>query len=438
MLVDLPRRWRWALASGSALVLMLLIALLAAGRRDDASTTLRPESRGPRASRAPVPLGGAAAATAPVRAPPQPPATPVLARDLDEVQVCGGAWVKRLPDGAPDSADIERATGLPEVRAQVIAALRADSRELAQATALWMDILGDSTPQRLIALAPSNGCTDPACRAEPAMARQVEQARDALVRLAVSSTDPQVYALAFHACGKGGTGACQLLSAAQWARLDPDNAAPWLAVLSAAKAGNDRAAQAEALHRIATARRSEQGFFTVPGLIAAAVPLDESSLLAASTMVFGVIGMQAVQNLPAYQEITSACKGAALRDANQRQTCAAIADVLADRSDTLIERAIGAGIGRQVGWPAERGERMRGEYASYLASTWPAQVDAFADTSCGVLQRSLDLIRRQALSGETGVLREWVAQSGKRPEDFAREERQREAQRLQAASAATP
>ena len=435
MLVDLPRRWRWALVSGSALVLMLLIALLVAGRRDDASTTPRPESRGSRAS---VPLGGAAAATASERAPPQPPATPVLARDLDEVQVCGGAWVKRLPDGAPDSADIERATGQPEARGLVIAALRADSRELAQATALWMDMLGDSTPQRLIALAPSNGCTDPACRAEPAMARQVELARDALVRLAASSTDPQVYALAFHACGSGGTGACQLLSAGQWARLDPDNAAPWLAVLSAAKAGNDRAAQAEALHRIATARRSEQGFFTVPGLIAAAVPLDESSLLAASTMVFGVIGMQAVQNLPAYQEITSACKGAALRDANQRQTCAAIADVLADRSDTLIERAIGAGIGRQVGWPAERGERMRGEYASYLASTWPAQVDAFADTSCGVLQRSLDLIRRQALSGETGVLREWVAQSGKRPEDFAREERQREAQRLQAASAATP
>ena len=435
MLVDVPRRWRWALAGGSALVLMLFIALLVAGRRDDASTTPRPESRAPRA---PVPLGSAAVATALARTPPQQVAMPAPARDVDEVQVCGGAWVKRLPDGAPDPADLERATGLPEARARVVAALRADSRELAQATALWLDMLGDSTPQRLIALAPSNGCTDPACRAEPAVARQVELAREALVRLAVSSTDPQVYALAFHACGKGGTGACQMLSAAQWARLAPDNAASWLAVLSAARAGNDRAAQSEALHRIATARRSDQGFFTVPGLIAAAVPLDDSSLLAASTMVFGAIGIQAAQSLPAYQEITSACKGAALRDANQRQTCAAIADVLADRSDTLIERAIGAAIGRQVGWPAERGERMRGEYASYLASTWPAQADAFADTSCGVLHRSLDLVRRQALSGETGVLREWVAQSGKPPEDFAREERQREAQRQQAASAARP
>ena len=43
---------------------------------------------------------------------------------------------------------------------------------------------------------------------------------------------------------------------------DPANAAPWFAVLSTAKAGNDRAAQDEALHRIVTARRSDQGYFT--------------------------------------------------------------------------------------------------------------------------------------------------------------------------------
>ena len=432
MLVAVPRRGRWALAGGGALLLALMLAFWWAGR---SAASAAP----PPVALAKIPVGHDLAAAVPSPLPRPAAPSPAPSRGADEVQVCGGAWVRLQPDGTPDLADIERATGLPEARAKVIKALRADPRELAQATALWMTMRGDNAPQRLVALAPASGCTDPACRVEPALAREVEAARDALVRLAVSSTDPQVYALALHTCGKGGAGACQMLSAAQWARLAPDNAAPWLAVLSAANAGNDRPAQAEALHRIATARRSDQGFFAVPGLIVAAGSSDDGSLLAASTMMIEAIGAQSASILPAYQELTSTCKGAVLRDANQRQTCAAIADVLADRSDTLIERAIGAAVGKQIGWPAERSDRMRGEYSSYLAASWPAQPDAFADTACGVLRRGLDRVRRQALIGETGVLREWVAQSGKQPEDFAREGRQRqERQREAAASVPKP
>jgi hypothetical protein len=216
-----------------------------------------------------------------------------------------------------------------------------------------------------------------------------------------------------------------LLSAEQWARLDPGNASPWQFMLSAAKARNDRAAQDEALFRIASAQRSDLGFFAVAGAILDATPDDDSSTLASLMMVTAAIGVEAAVALPAYQNLTLACKGDALRDSNRAQTCAAIADVLADRSDTLIEHMIGGAIGKQIGWPAERSDRMRGEYEAYVASLAPAP-SAERDLGCAPIRRELDLVRHRALLGETGALREWVAKSGKSAEDFVRERRTRQ------------
>src|SRR5437870_2085243 len=59
--------------------------------------------------------------------------------------------------------------------------------------------------------------------------------RDALAEISASTTDPRVYALGYMTCAtsRPASGdACQMLSAAQWARLDPGNAQPWLYALS--------------------------------------------------------------------------------------------------------------------------------------------------------------------------------------------------------------
>src|SRR5439155_5353440 len=99
-----------------------------------------------------------------------------------------------------------------------------------------------------------------------------------------------------------------------------------------------------------------------------------------------------------------------------------------------IERSIGVSIGRRMGWPAERGERMQGEYVGYVASLSPPTGNR-PDLGCPTIQRELDNVRRRATLGETGALREWVAQSGKKPEDFVRA--QRALQQAQEADAAT-
>ena len=388
MVADLPRRWRWAIGAMCALALALLLAFVMIGRGGDSEATAAPRPR--------VAASFGSAIVASERAVPSVAPRPRGWRGPDEVEVCGGVWARTRSDGSIDRNDLMQVAGISEARKRVWVALRGDPAELARAATLLLEV-------------PDNGA-----------------ARDVLARLAVSSTDPRVYALAFHACGRtqGGQGACQLLSAGQWARLDPGNASPWLFMLSAAKARNDRAAQNEALHRIATAQRSDVGTFAIAGLVANAAASDEASMLGAWSMSIQAIGVAAAWPIP-YQDLLAACRGETLRDANRRQTCDAIADVLTDRSDTLIERQIGTALGRQVGWSAERIDRLRGESAAYAAS-FSASEAAGARYGCAEIQRDLDTVRRHAANGEVGTLRDWVAQSGKAPQDFVREERARQ------------
>lgn len=412
-------RWRWPVVAAGVLLLLLLLPLLwfAGPVGDDREASdLKPVALSPWPTDAvlqpPLPASAPAAALNP------PSPSDERAPGVDEIQLCGGAWVKVQADGALDQADLERATHLPQARARISAALRADTSDLAQATALWLAML-------------AGGADAP-------------RARDALVQKAVSSSDPKTYALAFNSCGgeRRNEGACPMLHAGQWARLDPGNVSPWLAMLSDARARQDRAAEEEALHRIATAQRSELGTFVLPGLVVNAAPTDDASVLAAWAMANDMIGAASAWGMPGYQHLMDACNGAALRDANRRQTCAGIAELLSEHSDTVIERLFGALIGRQVGWPAERIDRLRGEYAAYGAALGVSGASDMPGggqrgISCAGLRRDLDGLRRLASLGETGVLRAWVAQSGKTPEDFVREERAQQTLALQDARAQT-
>ena len=77
---------------------------------------------------------------------------------------------------------------------------------------------------------------------------------DQLVRLAVVSQDPLVYVIALEACkgsAEGGAANCALLSLEQWARLDPDNAQPWLELAAQAQREHDVDAELDAMRHAA-------------------------------------------------------------------------------------------------------------------------------------------------------------------------------------------
>ncbi|MEO8804862.1 MAG: hypothetical protein ABI433_02185 [Burkholderiaceae bacterium] len=399
----LPLPWRWLVWVTGAALLATVLWWAARGVGDPVpSAATRINATTPQ----PVELASSATVfgTLPSRVAERPQVD-------DEVQVCGLGWVKAQADGSVDPNVLEQGSRASDARAGIVAALRADKNELSQAVALWLSMIDAGA--------------------------DIAQIRDALAKAVVSSTDPQAYALAFNVCrgNPRNEGACQMLSASQWARLDPGNATPWLTLLSEAKARKDRAAEDEALYRIGSSQRSDLGFFAAPALAVNAASGDDLSVLAAWSIAVEMIGSAAAWSIPSYQHVVLACKGAALNDTNRRQTCSAIADVLTDYSNSFVDQMMGVAIGKQLGRPAARREWQSDEYAAYLASLGRQSL------ACADLRRGLDDLRRKASVGEAGALREWVAQSGKRPEDFAREARFRQTQqalelaRSQAASA---
>lgn len=78
----------------------------------------------------------------------------------DEVEACGGRWIKLAKDGSLDRAALERSAQLPQARARLLDELRADPRELAQAAAVW---LGMVHAQAARAADPEPACENPDC-----------------------------------------------------------------------------------------------------------------------------------------------------------------------------------------------------------------------------------------------------------------------------------
>jgi len=382
--------WRWLVWAAGTVLLVTVLWWAARGDGDTSPSDASSSKVGAPLANAPAPsAGGVVTLPAPVAERPQ---------GDDEVEVCGLGWVKAQADGSVDPNVLERASRATDARAGIVAALRADQNELSQAAGLWLSMIDAGA--------------------------DIAQIRDALARAVVSSTDPQAYALAFNVCrgNPRNEGACQMLSASQWARLDPGNATPWLTLLSEAKARKDRAAEDEALYRIGTSQRSDTGFFAAPALAVNAASGDDLSVLAAWSVAVEMIGYASAWSIPSYQHVVAGCKGVALNDTNRRQTCSAIADVLSDHSNSFVDQMMGVAIGKQLGRPAARREWQSDEYAAYVASLGRQSL------ACADLRRGLDDLRRKASVGEAGALREWVMQSGKRPEDFAREARFRQKQ----------
>lgn len=251
----------------------------------------------------------------------------------------------------------------------------------------------------------------PASAAEAAwMARAGPEANasfDALARMAATSTDSRIYAFAFHACdvfsGRRG-GACQLITAGQWARLDPGNAVPWAFVAATAQRQGDAAAVREAMHQIAHARRSDHGWGVLPGLVLAHAPNEEVMLKATLKLLVAVIGVESAWVIPGYQTIGSFCKAEALADTNRRETCRQIAEVLTEKSDTMMDRGFGGSIGRRVGWSAERTDGIRAESARLSQAVADLAPDPERIT-CSELRRNVDYIRGLRIDGELGAMR---------------------------------
>ena len=254
------------------------------------------------------------------------------------------------------------------------------------------------------------------------MRRYAGPATQALAGMAASSSDPFVYASALRACalfavGDASAAACQMLSAAQWARIDPNNSVPWLYEASQAAERGDLATLAEAMNRVAQARSSQDYRGEAEAIAEAAV--REGPGEASATML--VIGESAAWPLPPYQVASKYCSGPSLADSNRRQICDSIAHRFADQGSNFLEQRIGIRMGERVGWPPEQVAAMRLrseiEVLGYARGTTSGTIN-----DCqGFARLRADRVRQAGLGGEVAAARAWIAASGKSMAELASE-----------------
>lgn len=355
----------------------------------------------PGAADEPAPPTVAVATRAPAMAMPVVPVTLAIA----STGVSSGE--ARVDDGSIELCGIGRLSA--EQREDVDAwekLMRAPIGEAMGRTAAALAAKGDERSRALAAVIEGLGAADAASKGA---------AQDELARIASRSADPAVYALGIQACQFKGvpSAACQMISSARWAQLDPDNASVWLQVADDAFARSDTAAFDEAMYRASKSARSQVGFGKLTQLAIEQVPRDASPM-AAWGVAAAVTGWEAARASPGYQHVSTYCVAAALADPNRRQVCDDLAHVLVERSDALLDRTNGAALGRRLGWRAERLAAIDEEREAMSAlqmQTAQTSMPYGLPTACAIVEADLQRVRDIARHGELGALRQQLARS---------------------------
>jgi len=159
-------------------------------------------------------------------------------------------------------------------------------------------------------------------------------------------------------------------------------------------------------------------------------PADDRGALMAWLLAIDVIGIEAAW-VRHYTAIASACKGSALADANRRQTCSKIAELMVERSDDRVDQHVGLTLGDELGWSNDRVDRLRGESQAYSRAEAQTR-HSNEDFDCTTVRRDLDFVRSQSDIGEVEKQRRWIAASGRTADSFVvdgRKQREESAQR---------
>jgi hypothetical protein len=328
---------------------------------------------------------------------PEAPAPNVAGAD-DEIQLCGGHWVRAGPDGKPadDALQAIVATALDEVAGDALGLMAASPSPRVRAAAHYYQI------GRL-----ASAVAGPDPRSDGAAHR------DALARIAQTTDDAQVYAWAWRACRRApenAPGACMQVGAAQWARIDPDNAEAWLAAADEARRRKDEAALDDAMFHVAVAERHDPGRVALAAVVADYTPHDERSLLGSYLAIAEAVRIDAAA-ASEWQGLSEYCSAHATAEANRRETCERVAPLLADRSTSVAARNVGMTIGKRLGWSEERlgalGQQRHTEAtAARMKSAEQGSVDPLA---CDAIRATIERVRTDAEFGEVERLRREVA-----------------------------
>jgi len=275
---------------------------------------------------------------------------------------------------------------------------------------------------------------DPSCgpREDAALLQGARPYLDGLAAIATASSDPAAYGLAYLSCtGTDGTapGGCAQLSARQWAQIEPQNALPWLFVAGEASGQSQAPLVADAVFRASQAHGIDSHWRLYAKLLDASA-LQGQGVDVRNDVAIAAMGMAAATRFAPYQPVFAYCASDALADANRRQVCDDLANMLTEHADTTTGLMVGTRMGERLGWPATRLDALRARRDAY----YQLAVDRIGSDpeSCASLARQRAWIAQTLAYGETGASERAIAASGQTVAQLAR--RRRAAAQAQAAA----
>ena len=243
-----------------------------------------------------------------------------------------------------------------------------------------------------------------------------EQTRNEVVQLAAGTGDPAVYAMALSMCDTSATtdadSACRQLSLQRWARMDPDNAVPWLLLAGKARARHDNAAEADAFSNAATAHKVDSYSHSVFAFAEPELPQDVTPL-ERSYLATEVIGVEAAIRSPQYSVASQHCSIDAMQDRNVRQQCNSLAELLVTKGTNLLDLSLGKTIGARADWPTKRvNELVQEQHALMQAIMQQTPSDNDKLWTCDAVSRVNAYLVQRVQQGELGAARDVLERSG--------------------------
>lgn len=232
----------------------------------------------------------------------------------------------------------------------------------------------------------------------------VEDIARRLADLAAASNDHVVLSWALSMCASYIPGHCDEGLARRWVALEPDNAAAWLA-LGQVKGMSRVEVDRGLLH----ATRYSLHFGAAAETMQSAWPLDLPRYLKVVATVSGLGFDSMISSQPL---ATRHCGLTGKAGELESPACAALAQVMAEHSDSLMGRMIGIASGRRSGWGAARVDAARAEsQALQMQAAAGFDFSSPQALSCREVDRLESYVQAVAASGEVAHLRQLSRQA---------------------------
>jgi hypothetical protein len=236
----------------------------------------------------------------------------------------------------------------------------------------------------------------------------------ALVSEALASPDPRVASLAVQLCAStrfDAAAPCSSISPQRWAAVDPGNLQAWLTLAAHAQDQGDVATVREAMARAAQSGQSWDAGNEMMRL-AASPTLQTLDPIDRSVLVLDMANANTALSLAGSFAMARLCPADSMGPLRLAQ-CGAIAELLLDRSQTLMEQGIGITIGRRVGWDAERIAALEQEHRAMMEAYgqatvfWPEEPKRAMtrDEACAIYRRVDAIVQMVTTDSELGVAR---------------------------------